>query len=449
MPSSNNPSTSVAAGAGKLSAGTVPATALTFPSGGGAGAALSAHINDPLNAHMASAIGYLGGSAWVDGTTNPAANVEVQLDKIITDLIATAGAARLGAASTGNFADGAPATGSAIQALINNIVSRLAATAGAARVGATSTGNFADGAPAAGATIQALINDVVARLAATAGAARVGSVNTGNFADGNPATGATIQALINSVVSLLAATAGATRVGSAAYSPGGHYALSAGAVRGHLTALLDAINDQYTTRLISSTTTLTTEDATIIVDNLGGGPPSDITINLPDPAGCTGQRVNIIALNEFTAVKFILLNRFAAEKINGVAADMELKGAFGRWVLDCDGTDWYVAYDGPENRFQPQLAAGPLTSEPISIWTDLVLVDTSGGAVSMALPDPGGANRTRVIRFKDIGGALSTTALTLELGTATAIEGVAANFTFDADYGKLALWSDGGQWWVV
>lgn len=57
MPSSKNPRTAVNPGPGKLPAGVVPAGALMFPPGGGSSAALMAHITNPIDAHMASAIG--------------------------------------------------------------------------------------------------------------------------------------------------------------------------------------------------------------------------------------------------------------------------------------------------------------------------------------------------------------------------------------------------------
>jgi hypothetical protein len=57
MPSNKDPKSTVLAGAGKLPAGVVPASALLFPAGGGGGAALQAHIHNPLDAHMAGAIG--------------------------------------------------------------------------------------------------------------------------------------------------------------------------------------------------------------------------------------------------------------------------------------------------------------------------------------------------------------------------------------------------------
>lgn len=60
--------------------------------GGGAAEGLVAHITDPIDAHDASAISYAGGPAWADATTNPASDVETQLDKIISDLASTTSA---------------------------------------------------------------------------------------------------------------------------------------------------------------------------------------------------------------------------------------------------------------------------------------------------------------------------------------------------------------------
>lgn len=51
----------------------------------------------------ASTIGYAGGPAWADATTNPATNVELQLDKIITDLASgTGGTAKISGAASAN-----------------------------------------------------------------------------------------------------------------------------------------------------------------------------------------------------------------------------------------------------------------------------------------------------------------------------------------------------------
>ncbi len=66
MPSALNPNDVVQPGPGRLPADTVPAGALLVPPGGGSEAALQAHITDPVDAHMASAIGQTGyaGETW-------------------------------------------------------------------------------------------------------------------------------------------------------------------------------------------------------------------------------------------------------------------------------------------------------------------------------------------------------------------------------------------------
>lgn len=50
---------------------------------------------------QASNIQYGGGGAWADGGTNPATTVEAQLDKVISDLAATTGGAKIGGAASG------------------------------------------------------------------------------------------------------------------------------------------------------------------------------------------------------------------------------------------------------------------------------------------------------------------------------------------------------------
>lgn len=59
MPSTKRPALVVNPGPGKLPAGVATASSFTFApgGGGGGGGALAAHINDPVDAHMASAIG--------------------------------------------------------------------------------------------------------------------------------------------------------------------------------------------------------------------------------------------------------------------------------------------------------------------------------------------------------------------------------------------------------
>lgn len=64
------------------------------------------HVTGAADRHHAADVDYAGGAAWADGTTNPAATVEAQLDKIINDLATGSGAAKIHANVSGNFIAG-------------------------------------------------------------------------------------------------------------------------------------------------------------------------------------------------------------------------------------------------------------------------------------------------------------------------------------------------------
>lgn len=107
---------------------------------------INAHINQPAGAHAASAIVYGGGGAWKEGTTNPAATVDAELTKIIGDLAADAGAARIGTGARSNWLDGtANPTGVSVLAALSKIINDLSAADGAKRIGAAASGNLPAG----------------------------------------------------------------------------------------------------------------------------------------------------------------------------------------------------------------------------------------------------------------------------------------------------------------
>jgi len=56
----------------------------------------NAHVAGSADRHSGGGIDYNGGLPWADGTTNPATTVEAQLDKILAELAAPGGAAKLG-----------------------------------------------------------------------------------------------------------------------------------------------------------------------------------------------------------------------------------------------------------------------------------------------------------------------------------------------------------------
>lgn len=64
------------------------------------------HVTGAADKHPAADLNYAGGGAWADGGTNPAATVEAQLDKIISDISASTGAAKVGAAASGFLSAG-------------------------------------------------------------------------------------------------------------------------------------------------------------------------------------------------------------------------------------------------------------------------------------------------------------------------------------------------------
>jgi hypothetical protein len=107
----------------------------------GALAAVLAYVNAVTNA---SGISYAGGSAWLNGVTNPATTVEAQLDKIITDLISTAngasGAEAIGIQDRDAWLGGRtnPATNTfdAIDKIITDLGAVTASDDGSERIGA-------------------------------------------------------------------------------------------------------------------------------------------------------------------------------------------------------------------------------------------------------------------------------------------------------------------------
>lgn len=231
MPSTTNPATSVNPTAGPRNT-----------AGGGIGGVaqgLAAHIADPSNAHMATAIGYAGGPTWADGTTNPATSVEAQLDKILTDLGATTGSAKIHAnaqtagtitlsagtleaqvlaliqaanhnyAGGGTWADTTTNPATSVEAQLDKIITDLGSGSGTAKI--------ASAAQTAG-TITLSAGTAAAQIAALIQAANHNYAGGSSWLDGttNPATN--VEAQLDKILTDLISTAAANRVGAAAVS---------------------------------------------------------------------------------------------------------------------------------------------------------------------------------------------------------------------------------------
>jgi len=77
----------------------------------------------------------------------------------------------------------------------------------------------------------------------------------------------------------------------------------------------------------------------------------------------------------------------------------------------------------------------------------IILVDTSGGAFTLTLPDP--AKSIGILfRIIDKAGTLQTNNLTLAQFAAEMIEGLAASKVFQTNWGGWDVVSDGTNWYI-
>jgi hypothetical protein len=233
---------------------------------------INAHINQAAGAHAASAVAYAGGGNWADGTTNPATTVEAQLDKVISDLAATSGAPKIGAAATAGSPNSLSAGSvksqlDALLGFVNAHINQASAAHAATAVSYAGGGSWKDGTTNPATTVEAQLDKVISDLVADAGAARIGTAARSTWLGGrtNPA-GVSVLAAIDKIITDLAdATAaddGAERIGAQA-TAGSPTSLSAGSVRSQLDALLSAVNarvlkagDTMTGNLLPSATGL-------------------------------------------------------------------------------------------------------------------------------------------------------------------------------------------------
>lgn len=168
------------------------------------------HVTAAADRHAATAIDYAGGGTWANGTTNPATTVELQLDKLVSDLAATAD------------------------------------PSGLKKVGCQARTNWLDGTTNVAVTGFAALDKIITDLALTtsnaSGAHKVGLDALPNWLDGltNPAlnVGDALEKIITDLSDQVGTTAdGASRIGSSGYS--GHITLTSGSVRSQLKELSD------------------------------------------------------------------------------------------------------------------------------------------------------------------------------------------------------------------
>ena len=196
--------------------------------------ALEGDLEDSGGAAM---IGYNGGPAWFDGTTNPAATVEAQLDKIVTDLGGAGGAAKVGYAGGTAWANGNTNPATSVELQLDKVISDLASTSlGTARVG---------GAQLTGTSSNISAGTLYAQLTSLKNANNLDLDARTAWLGGRTNPAATLFAGIDKVITDLAATTsnddGMERIGAQAVASSPR-SLSSGSGRSQADALLAMVN---------------------------------------------------------------------------------------------------------------------------------------------------------------------------------------------------------------
>lgn len=255
----------------------------------------------------AALIGYNGGPNWLDTTTNPQATVEAQLDKIITDLVATAGAARVGTAILSGFTNGDTVAAGSVQSALTGIVAALGNAAGSNRVGSAALSDWLDTTAVGAGSILSQLNAIVTGLGATSGTGGTGKI-------GAPSAAASFS--------------------------GAPWTLAADDLTTQLSQLLSIDNAPFRVRSYNASAAIDNggiRDSIIILT------ATSISITLPAPASNAGRVITFIDKSGLvTPTSFVTLVRNGSEMINGLVSNYRLQATGGRWVLVCDGTDWYT-----------------------------------------------------------------------------------------------------------
>lgn len=265
------------AGAVKVGSAAITGTpkSLLVGSLGSQMSALLTHLNDHLaaaNAHTSSQVAYPGNTqGWFDGIAHPGTSVQGQFDKMLGDLRANGGAAKIGAAAIA----GSPGSvfsfvAGSIQDLfvqVLNDLNVLGAGGGGGGGGGAATGvsvaaraawaNPSVTNPATNAqdAFNKVVTDLASTVTATPGSKNIGTAATGNFPVGGALLSGTVQSMFNDLATYLSDTAtgtvstgvptttfsGAQRIGAKAQNVGSS-AVATGTIFSQVTDLLTLIN---------------------------------------------------------------------------------------------------------------------------------------------------------------------------------------------------------------
>lgn len=148
--------------------------------------------------------------------------------------------------------------------------------------------------------------------------------------------------------------------------------------------------------------------------------------------------------NDITAIGVLTLTEQAAAETD-VAGQGQIwvKTATPNelWFTDDAGTDTQLGVGGGGG-MTPQFKSAAYTA----VNGDIVYVDTSGGAVTIDLPIT--PNTGDLVFIKDSGGVARTDNITVDRNGET-IDGVAADFIIDLNYGQSDFAYDGTTWKIA
>lgn len=153
---------------------------------------LQDHIVDVSAAHAGSAIAHTPTTTWADGGTIAATTVSAALNEIVQDLANSSTTVGFNAGGTlWGDATSIAATNvrDAIREVVSDLASQVAATSGAHKVGAASRtpwlGGRTNPAGSVHGALEAVITDLAATAAADDGASRIGAEAVGNLTAGS------------------------------------------------------------------------------------------------------------------------------------------------------------------------------------------------------------------------------------------------------------------------
>jgi len=207
----------------------------------------ASHVNDPVDAHHASAIGTAGSNAWLDGTLNPASDVQTTLDKIIDDLVASSLSS--GSHKIGSAVLVTPGGAGASDTPAGSIHYQLESLKDAATIGAGARPNWFNGTTNPVNDVATSISKIIGDLAALTGSDVIGSAALPAWFDATQiGSGSIFDQLVNFVTHLSSqtvSTSGGDKIGVAARGAwfGGFVTNPATTVYGALDKIITDLTD--------------------------------------------------------------------------------------------------------------------------------------------------------------------------------------------------------------